>query len=114
MPYLNCFVDDRTLAILERQSIVRNLSVEALAGRAIESSAISTLPGGLHHPAGFDGDRWSADRFDLGGTSVGLQPRENGSMSVVPDYPRTTFTNGGIIAGEFHGDPDDFRFTVIP
>ena len=53
MPVLRCYVDDRTMAILERESQVRGRTVEELAEAAIESEAIASLPGGargMHWP----------------------------------------------------------------
>jgi hypothetical protein len=46
MPILSCYVDDRTLAILQRESAVSGRTVEQLAEAAIESEAIASLPGG--------------------------------------------------------------------
>lgn len=47
MPVLSCWVDDRTMAILQRESAASGRSVEQLAEAAIESEAIKSLPGGL-------------------------------------------------------------------
>jgi hypothetical protein len=50
MPVLRCYVDARTLEILERQAQARGRgeTVEQLAEAAIESEAIASLPGGSH------------------------------------------------------------------
>lgn len=48
MPVIRCYVDDRTLHILERLSVTSGRTVEELAEAAIESEAIASLPGGYH------------------------------------------------------------------
>ena len=50
MPVLSCWVDDRTLHILQREAVVSGRTVEQLAEAAIESAAIAELPGG--YPGG--------------------------------------------------------------
>ena len=50
MPVLSCYVDDRTLAILQREAQASGRTVEQLAEAAIESEAIASLPGG--YPGG--------------------------------------------------------------
>lgn len=41
MPVLNCYVDDRTMAILEREARERGRKVEELAESAIEEAALA-------------------------------------------------------------------------
>lgn len=72
---LQCYVDDRTLAILQRHSTVTGRTVEQLAEAAIESEAIRSLPGcgpGMHWP------------LDLGGVVIGLAEQPDGSIRIVP------------------------------
>lgn len=44
MPILQCYVDDRTMHILKRESIARGRSVEELAEAAISNEASKSLP----------------------------------------------------------------------
>ena len=62
MPILRCYVDDRTMHILERVAAERGRTVEELAEAAIESEAIAALPGGY---AG------GQQRFDLADQGTG-------------------------------------------
>jgi hypothetical protein len=117
MPHLSVYVDPRTFAILERESMVSGLSVEQLAAKAVESSAIATLPGGHHYPAGFNGDHWPRDHeVDLGGVSIGLRENHDGSMSVTPwNQPSARLTNGGVgVPGFDSFNPDNLVFRVTP
>lgn len=75
MPILSCYVDDRTLAILQRESAVSGRTVEQLAEAAIESEAIASLPGGLR------GMHWP---LDLGGVTIGMAEQADGSVRIVP------------------------------
>lgn len=50
MAILRCYVDDRTLHILERESRVSGRSIEELAEAAIADTAIRALPPHLRMP----------------------------------------------------------------
>jgi hypothetical protein len=75
MPILSCYVDDRTLAILQREASVSGRTVEQLAEAAIESEAIASLPGGMR------GMHWP---LDLGGVAIGMVEQADGSVRIVP------------------------------
>lgn len=75
MPILSCYVDDRTLEILRRESVVSGRTIEQLAEAAIESEAIRSLPG-----AGA-GMQWP---LDLGSVTIGMRERPDGSIEFVP------------------------------
>lgn len=68
MPILRCYVDDRTMHVLERIAAVSGRTPEELAEAAIENEAIAALPGGYagsqQHFALTDtkGDRPMGDR----------------------------------------------------
>ena len=101
MPRISVFVKPEIMHVLERLSAERGLSVEELAERAIESVAISTLPGG--YPGSFDGQYFAGPRsfdlsqypngippvtqlgrLDLGGTTIGMVENRDGSVSFTP------------------------------
>ncbi len=77
MPILSCYIDDRTMAILQRHSAMTGRTVEQLAEGAIESEAIASLPGGY---AG------GQQRFplDLGSVTIGMVEQHDGSVRIVP------------------------------
>ena len=82
MPYISCFVDDRTLHVLERISQVQGLSVEQIAANAIEGEAISQLPGG-RRDMHWGGHRAVA-RLDLGDTAIAMVERPSGDITFEP------------------------------
>lgn len=75
MPILNCYVDERTLAVLQRVSFSTGRTVEQLAEAAIESEAIREAggPPGMH---------WTPPTvpLDLGGVTIAMRERPDGSI----------------------------------
>jgi hypothetical protein len=72
---LQCYVDDRTYAVLQNVACNTGRTVEQLAEAAIENEALKCLPGGrspVVHP------------LDLGGVTIGMRERSDGSVEIVP------------------------------
>lgn len=82
MPVLSCYVDDRTLHILQRQTVMRGMgeTVEQLAEAAIESEAIAGLPGGMR------GMHFAPTPIpmDLRGVTISMAEQPDGSIRFWP------------------------------
>ena len=91
MPSLNVYISPSLMAILARAAVSKGTTPEALIASAIESEAVSSLPGGLpgmhfsdrerqrlHDAPPFH--RWSDDRPNFGPVDVTFVQGPDGSM----------------------------------